>query len=766
MNISQLKRFKIDDDIIVDAVKNLVYRDGEEIPVSPKGIQILLFLIAKKGELATYQEFESELWHGYNSQTSLYQQVASLRRSLGDSSTRPKYIKTISKQGYAFVGRYEPLEGSKVTGGKPVGVRSRAALIAAAVFVSVCIVGALAVLLQWTGSDEQTLAVETNLPEQVNAPLFIKSFAGEVDLPRAVIGLELPVATNDAEVLGVVNTLLFITKFHLETQSEFHIAILPAATVRDDWSILQQHFAEAGGLEFVYQPFIEHREQGVFYGVKKKRGKNAEPESVIELQASDLTQLRIDHFETQLISVLQEAQLHIQSEAQFKNNTHWQPFSALIQFPQNVFVPGEVFDQFYDGFVALNREAQENLVILSAAWDIIFATLDQQNIYNTSPVISTLLSMTEIVDKKMPGYFKSYHAKAEYYCRLLNYEKCKEELVEAYKRKPFDYGIIGNVRFYLIEFDKPTLLIDWINHVANPFSPGVYSFYRNSLLKQLQLSDAEKLAKSFSQWNSNRNNWYVVSQTKVTAEDLQRFNHWYKTQLQNDSRHKISKYNAYMLLNANFHQEASRLYLQGLEQQPYFDLLIIELLAGIWSESPDLEKWHETKQKAEDRREFQNALDKLYLAYFDMYFNNTRGARGYIEEIFPELTSDDILITQDNFRYAVYFNEAIKDIGDHRRSVSVDFALNSFLQQHPNLNRTASFGLADVEFYALTGRQQLAAERLEKAVLEEHWLPNAFWLWPPLEANPFLRGLKSTVEFQNAQQYIQKTYDALCLTDC
>ena len=376
------------------------------------------------------------------------------------------------------------------------------------------------------------------------------------------------------------------------------------------------------------------------------------------------------------------------------------------------------------------------------------------------------MSMTEAVDSVLPNYFKSFHAKAEYYCRILDYEKCEPALIQAYKRKPFDYGIIGNVRFYLIEHNKSTLLLDRINHIVNPFSPGVYSFYRNSLLKTLALSNAEALAKNFSQWNSNHDNWYVISQTKADRDDVLRFSRWYRQELSEKPLKRVSKYNAYMLLNADFPVEAKALYKDGLENQPYFDLLIIELMADIWINQPNIQKWQLAKQKAEDRREFQNALDKLYLAYFDMYFDNKRGARGYIEEIFPELMSDEITITKDNFRFAVYFNETIKEIGDHRRSLSLDFALNNFLQKHPELKRNASFGLADVEFYALTGRETQAAKKLIQAVEQDEWMPNAFWMWPPLDANPFLAAIRATAEYDQARLILKQRYSGVCLTDC
>lgn len=788
MSHQQLQYFTLNDDVQVDAVKNLIFREGKEFPVSPKGIQILVYLIQKQGALASYDEFERELWHGYHSQTSLYQQIASLRRALGDSSTRPKYIKTISKQGYTFVGQClelqaqaaepanspeentasltqngvaESREAAQVAGVQGEGAQRngaeprQSAAVADSVddsvpafkplrwvaFVAACFVF---VALWFFVLHERITTSEHDL--------VIEDFATSVQLPSAIIALELPESPDDINALGVANVLFYLVKYQLENHPEYHVSIIPYGAALQDATHLQQHFAHAGGLAHSYQFVVEPQPTGkvvTLYRITASSPQRPEPErhAIASVALTSFSPQTIREFERAFLLDVGGYAKTPSHSAQFSDGLPVDEFAALMNFPQRQFLREEDFKRFISAYDRMSESVRENIVVKSAVWDIIFGALDQQNIYDTSPVLAKLKAMADRADQIAPGYFKTSHVRAEYFCRTSALEECKQSLRKAYALRPFDVGVLGNLRFFQKEFEDSSLKLDFINYHANPFAPGVFQFYRNSLLKLRDFSAAEALAKDFASWSSNKGDWYLQAQYKTSGETMAAFQSWWQQQPGNETGAGVSKYASFMLLNANFPQAAQRVYKHGIEDLPYFDLKVANVLAGLWLQQPSKQEWMAAKRLAEDRREFQNTWDKLAIIYLNMVFGELREAKRYLEEVFPEFAEDEVVITHDNFRYATYFNECIKAIGDHRRSLALDFALINYLQENQQqIKHNASFGLADVEFYVLTGRIDLAKERLHYIEENDLFQPNAYWLWPPVNANPFLFKLSETAQ--------------------
>src|SRR6185312_3749640 len=85
-------------------------RNGIRLKMQLQPFQVLVALLERPNDVVTREELRQRLWpedtfvdfdHGLNTA------VAKLRDVLGDSATRPKYIETIAKRGYRFVGRAE-----------------------------------------------------------------------------------------------------------------------------------------------------------------------------------------------------------------------------------------------------------------------------------------------------------------------------------------------------------------------------------------------------------------------------------------------------------------------------------------------------------------------------------------------------------------------------------------------------------------------------------------------------------------------------------
>ena len=95
----------------LDPGERLLARDGETIPLSPRAFETLLVLIRERGHLVAKGQLMSEVWpDSFVEEANVTVTISVLRKALGDDPQKPKYIQTVSKSGYRFVGEVHPLE--------------------------------------------------------------------------------------------------------------------------------------------------------------------------------------------------------------------------------------------------------------------------------------------------------------------------------------------------------------------------------------------------------------------------------------------------------------------------------------------------------------------------------------------------------------------------------------------------------------------------------------------------------------------------------
>jgi DNA-binding winged helix-turn-helix (wHTH) protein len=81
-----------------------LHRDGRLIPLAPKAIEVLRYLIENRGRVVLKTELLAQLWPGERiSQSSLHRTVADVRRAIGQTDTREAPIQTLYGRGYCFV---------------------------------------------------------------------------------------------------------------------------------------------------------------------------------------------------------------------------------------------------------------------------------------------------------------------------------------------------------------------------------------------------------------------------------------------------------------------------------------------------------------------------------------------------------------------------------------------------------------------------------------------------------------------------------------
>jgi DNA-binding winged helix-turn-helix (wHTH) protein len=89
----------------LDCDTRLLSGDGVEIHLSPKAFELLTILLTNRPRAVSKAELLDRLWPStFVEETNLAGLVAEIRRALGDSATRPVYLRTVYRFGYRFVG--------------------------------------------------------------------------------------------------------------------------------------------------------------------------------------------------------------------------------------------------------------------------------------------------------------------------------------------------------------------------------------------------------------------------------------------------------------------------------------------------------------------------------------------------------------------------------------------------------------------------------------------------------------------------------------
>lgn len=98
----------------VDADKEVLFRDGQPMPLTPKAFQILLVLVRRGGEVASKDEIMKTVWPDtFVEETNLTRNIFSIRRALGEGSEN-QYILTVSGKGYRLAERAVPVLPSEL----------------------------------------------------------------------------------------------------------------------------------------------------------------------------------------------------------------------------------------------------------------------------------------------------------------------------------------------------------------------------------------------------------------------------------------------------------------------------------------------------------------------------------------------------------------------------------------------------------------------------------------------------------------------------
>ncbi|MCB1036613.1 MAG: transcriptional regulator, partial [Acidobacteria bacterium] len=89
---------------VVRPAEGLLLRDGEQVRLRPRSMEVLERLAARQGELVSKEELLREIWEGNAvEEGALAHCISEIRSALGDTPRSQRYIETLPKRGYRLV---------------------------------------------------------------------------------------------------------------------------------------------------------------------------------------------------------------------------------------------------------------------------------------------------------------------------------------------------------------------------------------------------------------------------------------------------------------------------------------------------------------------------------------------------------------------------------------------------------------------------------------------------------------------------------------
>src|ERR1700676_969355 len=83
---------------------------GVKLHLQGQPLQVLAALLNRAGDVVTREELRAHIWTAdtfVDFDHSLHNAIARLREALGDSAETPRYIETLPRRGYRFIGKVE-----------------------------------------------------------------------------------------------------------------------------------------------------------------------------------------------------------------------------------------------------------------------------------------------------------------------------------------------------------------------------------------------------------------------------------------------------------------------------------------------------------------------------------------------------------------------------------------------------------------------------------------------------------------------------------
>src|SRR6476659_1176258 len=155
-------------------------KDGVKLKFSGQPFQVLAILLERPGDVVTREELQKRLWPDtfVDVERNLNTAINKIREILGDSAENPRFIETLSRRGYRFIGEIESPPQTAVPVALDQAAHSRRTwwMIAAGVLAIAVLAGGVFAVFRWpkldSSSEHESLTPVpfTTFPGQETAP--------------------------------------------------------------------------------------------------------------------------------------------------------------------------------------------------------------------------------------------------------------------------------------------------------------------------------------------------------------------------------------------------------------------------------------------------------------------------------------------------------------------------------------------------------------------------------------------------------------------
>ena len=238
----------------------MIIRDGEIIKVPARALQALAYFITHAGSVVTYNQINTDIGPGKFSENGFYQLIALLRKVLSDDSKNPKFIKTIAKQGYMFIGidsvrlKSSVTKLANATVSKKVSKRvNTITLLAMGIFAAVVVA---MINYSWTLAEDDSHAALYDLIDNLTLP------------ESTVIVERLEIDDNRLQITS--DALVLLSHYHLASRSSQHVAITPKynnsaiGTGAEFYKKLLLHYRNSSSVSYIFRPQVSFDSSGAW----------------------------------------------------------------------------------------------------------------------------------------------------------------------------------------------------------------------------------------------------------------------------------------------------------------------------------------------------------------------------------------------------------------------------------------------------------------------------------------------------------------------
>src|SRR5262245_43489148 len=97
---------------VLDRHERQLRLDGVPVSLTPKAFDTLVVLVEQSGRVVTKDHLLQQVWPNVTvEESTLAQNISTIRKALGENAADPQYIETVAKHGYRFVADVQPADG-------------------------------------------------------------------------------------------------------------------------------------------------------------------------------------------------------------------------------------------------------------------------------------------------------------------------------------------------------------------------------------------------------------------------------------------------------------------------------------------------------------------------------------------------------------------------------------------------------------------------------------------------------------------------------